>query len=86
MGPATQRLIRPLRASSCHSPWTIPCADPRRVGCPEQEMIQWGPPLGLPLSDWFDCSDKRGQPTCPPLQPHRTDPVAAAEVQPQHLL
>lgn len=46
-------------------------------------MIQWGPPLGQPLSDWFDCSRKRGQPTCPPLAPQRTAPVAAAEVQPQ---
>lgn len=34
-----------------------------------QDMVQWGPPLGLPLNDWFDCTEKRGQPTCPPLPP-----------------
>lgn len=35
-----------------------------------QEMIQWGPPLGQPVSEWFDCTGKRGLPSCPPLPPN----------------
>ena len=34
------------------------------LGCGE-ELIQWGPPLGPPLDEWYNCAGRRGQPFCP---------------------
>jgi hypothetical protein len=62
-------------AGMCNVSKTRRCALRLRVGpmadtlLSTQDLVQWGPPLGLPVNDWFACTDKRGLPTCPPLPP-----------------
>ena len=34
------------------------------LGC-TAETIEWGPPLGPLLDEWYKCEGRRGQPFCP---------------------
>ncbi len=44
------------------------------LGC-TAETIEWGPPLGPPLDEWYKCAGRRGQPFCPGIPSKQLQPV-----------
>ncbi len=48
------------------------------LGCSE-ELVEWGPPLGPPLDEWYKCAGCRGQPFCPGIPSRATLPEAVRD-------
>ena len=48
------------------------------LGC-TAETIEWGPPLGPPLDEWYKCAGRRGQPFCPGIPNAQVEPVRVAD-------
>ena len=48
------------------------------LGC-TAETIEWGPPLGPPLDEWYKCAGRRGQPFCPGIPSTQVQPVRSGD-------
>ncbi len=48
------------------------------LGC-TAETIEWGPPLGPPLDEWYKCAGRRGQPFCPGIPSKQLQPVRGGD-------